>query len=146
MRRNLFAAACLALIGWLLALAPADAQSSVGQSTPFHLVAANSTNSTLISPGNHSVYSIELSGIGTSPAYVKLYDKATAPTCGTDTPIKTLMIPVASTAANGAGSNISFAGGLQVSNGLGMCITAGIADNDTTAVAASSFVANVDYK
>jgi hypothetical protein len=125
--------------------APALAQQNNG-ATPYHLVAINSTNSNLIQLGQHTVFSIELGGVGSSPAFVKLYDKATAPTCGTDTPIKTLIIPVASTAANGAGSNLPFPIGIQVQNGLGICVTGGIADNDTTPVAVSSFVVNVDYR
>lgn len=140
MLRKLLAVACLALFG----ISPALAQYNNGIFA-YHLVAAASTNSTLIATGKHTVFSIELGGIGSSPAYVKIYDKATAPTCGTDTPIKTLIIPVSSTAANGAGSNMPFPLGIQVNNGLGICVTGGIADSDTTAVAASSFVANIDY-
>lgn len=124
---------------------PASAQQNNG-ATPYHLVSANSTNATLIATGQHTIFSVELGGVGSSPAYVKFYDKATAPTCGTDTPVKTLIIPVASTAANGAGSNVLMAIGFQVQSGLGMCITGGMADNDSTAVAAGSFVANVDYR
>lgn len=136
------AALCLALFSQA-----AIAQSGrVGGAIPFHLTAANSTNSTLISTGNRIVYSVELGGIGSSPAYVKFYDKASAPICGTDTPIKTLLIPAASTAANGAGSNVLLPIGFQVQNGLGICITGGIADSDATSVAASSFIVNVDYR
>lgn len=128
-------------------IGPALAQStSVGGAVPFHMVAANSTNATLVSPGAHTVYSAELGGIGSVPAYVKFYDKSSAPTCGTDTPIKTLIIPAAATAANGASSNVNMPGGMQINNGLGICVTGGIADSDTTAVAASSFTVNIDYK
>ena len=125
----------------------AFAQStSVGGALPFHLVAANSTNSTLVSPGNHTIYFVALGGIGSSPAYLKIYDKVTAPVCGTDTPIQTFMIPAASTAANGAGSNLPFPGGIQILNGLGICVTGGIADNDATVVGAASYVVNIVYK
>lgn len=140
MLRKVLAAALFALLA-----SQAAAQQNNG-ATPYHLVATNSTNSNLIQIGQHTVFSIELGGIGAAPAYVKLYDKATAPTCGTDIPVKTLIIPVASTAANGAGSNLPFPIGIQVQNGLGICVTGGIADNDATSVAASSFVVNVDYR
>lgn len=125
---------------------PISAQQRVGAAFPFHLVAAATTNSTLISTGNHVVSAVELGGIGTSPAYVKFYDKATAPNCNTDPVIKTLIIPVASTAANGAGSNVAPPIGFQVQNGLGICVTGGIADNDNTAVSAASWIVNIDFR
>ena len=127
---------------------PAFSQgATVGQgATPYHLVAANSTNSTLISAGQHTVYSVELGGVGSVPAFLKIYDKATAPTCGTDTPVKVLIIPAAATAANGAGSNVPFPVGINILNGLGICITGVVTDADTTAVAATTFVINIDYK
>lgn len=64
-----------------------------------------------------------------------------------DTPVKTLIIPVAGTAANGAGSNISFGpGGLTLATGFATAVTGVITDADTTAVAASSFAINCDYE
>ena len=81
-----------------------------------------------------------------TPAYLKIYDKATAPTCGTDVPVKTLIIPAASTAALGGGSNVNTSEGVLISLGLGICVTAGIADTDNTVVAASTFVINHENK
>lgn len=140
--RAILAAMLLCVAG---ILSQAFAQMNDGV-VPYHLVAANSNNSTLIAIGQHTVYSAELGGIGAAPAYLKFYDKATAPTCGTDTPIKVLIIPAASTAANGGGSNISVNPGIQVNLGLGICVTTGIADNDNTSVAAATFLINIDYK
>lgn len=110
------------IIGWLvvallvLASSSASAQSVIpcvaisgggcGTPTQFHLIAANTNNSTLIAAGSRTVTGAQVSGIGAAPAYLKFYNKATAPTCGTDTPVKVLMIPAASTAANGAVSNV----------------------------------------
>lgn len=120
--------------------------ATIGGAIAFHLVAAATNNATLISTGKHTVYAAQLGGIGAAPAYLKIYDKATSPTCGTDTPIKTLIIPAASTAANGAGSNIMIPLGAKISNGLGICVVTGIADSDNTAVAAATFVINLDYQ
>lgn len=92
------------------------------------------------------VLALELGNIGSTPAYLKLYNKATAPTCGTDTPVKRLIIPAAATAANGAGSNITFAAGVYFNTGLGYCITGGLADSDTTAVAANTVLVNIDWQ
>jgi len=141
MFRKLFAAAAICLVS-----TAALAQFGNG-GTPFHLVAANTNNSTLVAKGTHVVTSVQLGGVGSAPAYLKIYDKATAPTCGTDTPIATLIIPAASTAANGGGSNVAYGDtGLLVVNGLGICVVTGIADNDNTAVAAATFVVNVNFK
>jgi hypothetical protein len=76
-----------------------------------------------------------------------VFNKASAPTLGTDTPVKTFIIPVASTAANGGGSNIELgAGGLLLGTGFAYAVTGGIADNDSTSVAAASWAINCDYE
>lgn len=119
--------------------------SSVCTGTPYHLVAVNSDNATLVAAGPHILLGAQLSGVGSAPAYVKFYDKATAPVCGTDTPKKVLAIPAASTAANGGGSNVTVALGTGFVLGLGFCVVTGIADSDDTAVAAATFNVNFDY-
>jgi hypothetical protein len=113
---------------------------------PVHIIAANSDNATLVAAGPHILLGAQLSGVGSAPAYVKFYDKATAPTCGTDTPKKELAIPAASTAANGGGSNVTVSLGTSFVLGLGFCVVTGIADSDDTAVAAATFNINFDYK
>jgi len=70
--------------------------------------------------------------------YVKFYDKATAPTVGTDTPKLTLAIP-AGAAANRT-SNITFA------LGFGVGATTGVADADTGAPAANDIVGSFDLR
>lgn len=115
---------------------------TAGGATPFKLIAANTNNSTLISTGAHSVYSWQTGNINAStPYYMKFYDKATAPTCGTDTPVKVVLIPPINSGNNG-GISVGF----NVTLGLGICIVTGIADNDNTAVPAATVIANVDYK
>jgi hypothetical protein len=116
--------------------------------TTFHLIAAATTNATSVKGSAATLYSCQLSGVGSTPAFLKIYNKATAPTVGTDTPVKTLIIPAASTAANGAGSNIIFGsgGGLTLGTGFALAVTGVITDADTTAVAASTFAINCDYE
>ena len=132
-------------LAWCLA-DPALAQSSVGGDNQFHLIAANSDNAKLIQNGPAQVHGVQLSGLGSAPGYLKFYDKSSTPVCGTDTPKKVLMIPAASTAANGAGSNVTISLGSQFFNGIGICVTTGIADSDDTAVAAATFNINFDWK
>ena len=50
-----------------------------------------------------------------------------------------------STAANGAGSNIALPVGKIFSTGIGYCVVTGIANADNTAVAAATFLINIDW-
>jgi hypothetical protein len=120
--------------------------STTGGASSFHLIAANSTNATVVKASAGTLYSLQLGGIGAAPAYVKFYDKATTPTCNSDTVVATYIIPAAATAANGAGSNIVLPVGRAFTAGIGFCVTGGIADNDNTAVAAATFIINGNYK
>lgn len=114
--------------------------------TTWHLIAANSTNATSVKGSAATLFSCQF-GTLAGPAWLKIYNKATAPTVGTDTPVKTLIIPVAGTAANGAGSNITFGpGGLTLGTGFAAAVTGGVTDADTTAVAAASTAINCDYE
>lgn len=136
--------AVAALLATQVFLAPALSQSSVGGDQQFHLIAANTNNATLIAAGEHTVHGVQVSTIGAAPAYLKLYDKVTAPTCGTDTPKKVIAITAAATAANGMANNVSLGSSFQ--QGLGFCVVTGIADSDNTAPAAATFNINIDWK
>lgn len=115
-----------------------------GGATPFKLISAGSTNSTLVKAGATSLYGIQLSNINAAVRYLKLYDKATAPTVGTDTPVKTILIP-GSTTGGVRDVNLPIAG-IAFTLGLGIGLTTGVADNDTGAVAANEQVVGLDYK
>lgn len=109
--------------------------------TPHFVVAANSNNSTNLKASAGTVYSIQTSNINASTAYfIKLYDKATAPTCGTDTPVAGYVIPP----SNG-GNNATIAVGKKFTLGIGYCVVTGIANNDNTSVPAATILVNVDY-
>jgi hypothetical protein len=114
---------------------------SSGGASPSGVVAANSNNSTNLKASAGTVYGIQTSNISAStPYYLKLYDKATAPTCGTDTPVKRILIPP----SNG-GNNGVFPVGIKFTLGIGFCIVTGIADNDNTAVPAATILSNIDW-
>lgn len=134
------------LAAFFLALsAPASAQQPAAPRMSSAIV-LNNTTGVLLKGGSGFVYSIQLGSIGAAPAYLKLYDKATAPTCGTDTPVKRLIIPAAATAANGTATPIAFPGAIRFEQGIAYCVTTGIADNDTGAPAASTFLVNIDWR
>lgn len=111
---------------------------------PSHYISAATTNATNVKASAGDIGGIQAYNNSATVYYLKIYDKATAPTVGTDTPVKTIVIPANT---SGAGSNISFASpGISCLNGISFAITGGIADADTTACAASAVVINLDTK
>lgn len=125
----------------------AGASTTGGSSSYSEIVPANTTGILVGAAGAHTAYELDVSNIGSSALWVKLYDTATAPTCGSGTPIRRFMIPANSTAANGAGSNIPLGtSGIAFVNGIGLCVTGGIADADTTAPTASVATVGLSYK
>jgi hypothetical protein len=113
--------------------------------TNYSLIGAASTNATSVKASAGTLYEISLANISTTAtAYLKLYNSASAPTCGSGTPVARYLIPFA--ASGGAGSNLSLTLGKTFTTGIAFCITAGIADNDTTAIAANTVIVNLTYK
>lgn len=110
-------------------------------------IVPNNTTAVVVKASAAVLMSAQLFGIGSVPAYLKIYN-ATSATCGSGTPVKRLMIPAAPTAANGSGMvQATFGpGGLALGTGFTYCVTTGIADNDTTAPAATTYLVNLDYE
>jgi hypothetical protein len=121
---------------WLVTQSPA---SSGGPSTS-RIKAAASTNSTSVKGSAGQVYGWYLYNNTSSAKFFKLYNKATAPTIGTDTPFCTIGIP-----PNG-GCVIEFSMGLALGTGIGYGITGAIGDSDTTATAADDVHGILLYK
>jgi hypothetical protein len=102
----------------------------------------NNTNGIVIKNTNGQVYGFALSNQASSVRYVKFYNKATAPTVGTDTPVMVIQLPGNT---NGSGSNLSIPTGISFSLGIGIGITCGIANGDTTAPAFNDVAATIIY-
>jgi len=113
------------LTGLLLAASVAFAQS-----VPLKYLSAATLNPTLVHAGYTNLYSLVPINTTTTLYYLKLYNKATAPSCGTDTPVWTIPVPYG--ASNSGGGVALPTGGLLFPTGLGFCLTGGLADNDTT--------------
>jgi hypothetical protein len=103
------------------------------QSAPKHYLSAASTNSTLVLNRPSLVKMINAVNTTATLYYLKLYNKATAPTCNTDVPV--LTVPVPASATGGAPVQIPIPDGLLFPLGVGFCLTGGIADNDNTSAA-----------
>lgn len=124
---------------------PARAQIPSNGATQAGTIVPNNTTGVNLKAMPGIVMDVIVSSIASAPAYLKLYNKATAPTCGTDTPVKRIAIPAAATAANGTTTPISFPVGIKFSLGIGYCVTTGIGDSDTTAPTASTILLNIDW-
>jgi len=103
------------------------------------LSAAATTNATLVKNSAGILLRIAGHNAKASALFLKLYDKASAPTVGTDVPRKTLRL------APSADFNFELKD--SFANGIGFAITGAAADADTTALLAGDVVAlNVDYR
>lgn len=90
-----------------------------------------STNGSLIVGTATSLFELTISNPTATAASVKLYNKATAPTVGTDIPVFTVTVAAGATQS----FNFGFAGKRFVA-GLGIAVTAGALATDTAATVA----------
>lgn len=117
------------------------ATGTSGGASSHKLISAATTNATSVKGSAGQVYAIIASNLNAAARYLKLYDKATAPTVGTDTPTSTILIP-----PNSSGVVFSIPVGVLFTLGIGFALTTGVADSDTAAVAANDIVINTFYK
>jgi hypothetical protein len=104
------------------------------------ITSAASVNNTLVSATARVLRSLDVYNEAAYAVYIKLYDKATAPVAGTDTPFWTIPLPASS------GYSKIFTWGLPVTTGLGYAITKLKADSDTTVIAANDVVGMLTYR
>jgi len=114
-----------------------------GGLTPSSTLIAAGTNATSVKASAGQLYKIEITNNSANIGYLKIYNTAGTPTAGAGTPVIRLMCPAS---ASGAGAVSSFDNGVAFATGIGFTFTGGIADADTTSVAASAFIANLYYK
>lgn len=103
------------------------------------LNSAASNNATNIKATAGNLYSIMAHNASAAAKYVRLYNKATAPTGGTDTPVRVIALP-----AN-TSKEIAFTVPLRFSTGIGFTITGGAAVLDNTSVAAGDVQLALDW-
>ena len=94
--------------------------------TNYNVVTAASTNSAVVKATAGTLYEITISNPTATAAYVKLYNKATAPTVGTDVPVLTQAVAAGATVALNFGQV-----GKRFATGIGIACTAAAAASDT---------------
>ena len=104
--------------------------------TSYILNSAATTNGALILTSTSGLQALRASNTGATAAFIKLYNKATAPTVGTDVPTMIIPVPAAVSGVPGTVEVSPGFSGYRFALGLGIAITGAAADNDTTAIAA----------
>lgn len=113
--------------------------NTIGGFSPSHLVSAASTNATSLKASPGSLGSIYASNSGAGFAYLKFYNKASAPTVGTDVPVFVMGLPP------GGGGSHPVPAGLSFSTGIAFAITGGAPDTDATGVSANQVIVSVGF-
>lgn len=121
--------------GTVTATVTAGTVNPVVPATPYILNSAASTNEALILTGTSGLQAFYATNTGATAAFVKLYNKATAP-ASTDIPAMILPVPAAVSGVPGICTLPVGFSGFRFALGLGIRITGAVVDNDTTAVAA----------
>lgn len=104
------------------------------------LSAAATTNATSVKASAGSVFKIVGDNTAAAKKYLKLYNKASAPTVGTDTPVMTICLPASATFSIDLPA-------LYFATGIAYAITGAAADADTTALSAGDIAClNIVYK
>ena len=104
-----------------------------------HLVSAGSNNAQNVKGTPGQIYGWNIYNNAAYPIYVKLWNKATAPIPGTDTPVRTIGVQAGTQFSHNIGVGMVF------SLGIGISITKGIADADNTAVLANDCAVDLSY-
>ena len=112
---------------------------TIGPASGAKQISAASTNATSVKGSAGQLYGWYIYNDGAQEVYFKLYNKASAPTVGTDVPVIVLAIPA------GSGANAFSDIGIPFGTGIASAITTGAADADATAVAANQVVANLFF-
>lgn len=125
---------------------PVAAQAaSTGGATPYSYIAAAAADqdSTVVKASAGTLYTLAVASVIAGVRYVKIYDKATAPTSA-DTPLLRVVVP-GSTAGTLTEVPLPPCGAV-FSNGIAFRITTGQADNSAAAATAGDGIVALTYK
>jgi len=103
--------------------------------TNYFVVTTASTNAAVVKAAAGNLSELTICNTTATAAYVKLFNKASAPTVGTDVPIATFR--VAPTGTSGDFVVLDFGvGGKRFTTGIAICVTAAVAPLDTAVAVA----------
>jgi hypothetical protein len=125
-------------------VSPLAVVQQAGQSggvSVYSFLSASAVQAATIKASAGQVHALHFFNNTATICYVRLYNEATVPGTG-DTVFYRALIP-ANTA--GAGFVVSIPPGIVFSLGIGIRVTAAVADNDNTALAANAILGNVFF-
>lgn len=96
------------------------------------------TTGSVVKAFKGGVFEITVSNANAAARFLKLYDKATAPTAA-DTPIRTYYLPPLSL------TPIPTPDGINFELGISLRASTGVADSDNTAPTANDVIVNIGY-
>ena len=102
-------------------------------------ISTNTTNAVSVKASAGQVYAITVTNANAAARYLKLYNQASAPTVGADTPLLVLLLPAGST------QHLTWPHGLPCPTGIAFALTTGAADSDTGAVGANDHSLTLTY-
>lgn len=102
-------------------------QGTLATGTNYSLVTTASTNLAVVKSTNGNLFELTASNPTATPAFVKLYNKATAPVLASDVPIMTLPVPASGFVAFAPGGQ-----GKRFAAGIAIAVTGAIAATDAT--------------
>lgn len=111
-------------------------------SFPYSLIAAATTNATLVKPGPGVITAIHAIGTTAAIKYLKFYDTNKSPTAGNGVPVRRYAIPGSTT---GAGFAYAPPIPLKFVSGIAFTITGASTDSDTTALALADVILTLEY-
>lgn len=111
---------------------------------PYRLVSAATDNPTSVKSSAGYLGYIVVSNVNAAVRYLHVYDKASAPTLGTDTPVLSIPLPGGTT---GGGAILAMPVGIEFTLGIALAITTTTgAVPATGAVAANEISVSLGYK
>jgi hypothetical protein len=110
-----------------------------GGVTPKYYESAATTNATSVQASSSTLFNVIIVNTTATKYYFKLYNKASAPTVGTDVPLQSYEVAASGTL------NINYNIPLAFSTGLAFALTAGFAISDNTA-AVTGIGINLGYR
>lgn len=106
----------------------------------YNVTSLATTNAAVIKASAGNIRRLVVTNTTTTARFLKLYNKATAPTVGTDVPTSIITVP-----AKGTVNLDCKADGLVFGTGIGIALTAAAAYTDVAAVAAGALVVKISY-
>lgn len=117
-----------------------EAPATSGGLSTTYLSCANSNNATSVKASAGQLYKVVVFNNSSTVAYLKFYNKASAPAPASDTVVHKIMIPATS------GVEEFWPMGFPFSTGIAFATVTGFSDTDNTSVAASAYSVTLGYK